>query len=197
LAKKYEAHIIIDEAHSTGVMGKNGSGMICELNLEDAFLARVYTFGKGMGVHGACVCGSLETIEYLINFGRPFIYTTALPIHSIFSIDASFEYLANHIDLQKKLHKNIEYFNQLYDEHFVVKNGMLKPFSDTCIQPVIFPGNEKIKKLAQRFQVAGLDVRPILSPTVKSGTERLRISIHAHNTAEEIERLIGELINSI
>jgi len=99
--------------------------------------------------------------------------------------------------LQKKLHKNIEYFNQLYDEHFVVKNGMLKPFSDTCIQPVIFPGNEKIKKLAQRFQVAGLDVRPILSPTVKSGTERLRISIHAHNTAEEIERLIGELINSI
>ena len=93
LAKKYEAKLIVDEAHSTGVFGENGSGLVCELGMEKDFEARIYTFGKGMGVHGACVCGSQLLIDYLINFGRPFVYTTALPIHSIFSIDATFDYL--------------------------------------------------------------------------------------------------------
>lgn len=193
LTKKHGAHLIIDEAHSTGVIGSQGSGMVCEMNLETNFLARVYTFGKGMGVHGACVCGSKELIEYLINFGRSFIYTTALPIHSIFSIDAAFNYLIENIELQKRLQSNIDYFNERYNDQLKGNSEMYKPFSDTAIQPVVIPGNERIKQIAERIQDAGLDVRPILSPTVKAGTERLRISIHAHNTKDEIDQLINEL----
>lgn len=193
LTKKYGAQLIIDEAHSTGVMGNRGAGMVCEMNLEHEFLARTYTFGKGMGVHGACICGQKELIEYLINFGRPFIYTTAMPIHSIFSIDAAFNYLAENIELQEELQSNIDYFNNRYNEQLSGNAGMHKPFSDTAIQPVVIPGNEKTKRIAERIQQSGLDVRPILSPTVKAGTERLRISIHAHNTKEEIDKLINEL----
>lgn len=193
LTKKYGAQLIIDEAHSTGVMGNRGAGMVCEMNLEHEFLARTYTFGKGMGVHGACICGSYELIEYLINFGRPFIYTTALPIHSVFSIDAAFNYLAENIELQEQLQSNIDYFNIGYNEQLAGNTGMYKPYSDTAIQPVVIPGNEKIKQVGKRIQHSGLDVRPILSPTVKAGTERLRISIHAHNTKKEIDKLINEL----
>ena len=188
LSNKYDAHLIIDEAHGTGVYGKNGSGKICELGLENKFLARVYTFGKGMGVHGACITGSKEMIDFLINFARPFIYTTALPIHSIFSIDASFDYLAENMQIQKDLAEKIDSFNSYFEE----KIGA-KPESRSPIQPIIVPGNEKVKAVSNTLQSEGFDVRPILSPTVKEGSERLRISLHTHNTQEDIKELIDRL----
>ena len=197
LAKKYEAKLIVDEAHSTGVFGENGSGLVCELGMEKDFEARIYTFGKGMGVHGACVCGSQLLIDYLINFGRPFVYTTALPIHSIFSIDATFDYLGENIHLQKTLKENIRFFNELYDEKIGRRDDILKPKSDTAIQPIIVPGSERVKLLASQLQNEGFDVRPIVAPTVKSGQERLRISIHVHNTREDIEGLVSSLSNSL
>ncbi|HEX8039786.1 MAG TPA: aminotransferase class I/II-fold pyridoxal phosphate-dependent enzyme, partial [Chryseosolibacter sp.] len=110
LAHKYEAAIILDEAHSTGVRGPQGAGVSVEQNLHHEIFARIYTFGKGMGVHGACVAGSGTLIEYLVNFARPFIYTTALPQHGIVSIDCAFEYLAAHMGLQKKLKERIDLY---------------------------------------------------------------------------------------
>lgn len=193
LAKLYGGHLIVDEAHSTGVYGKNGAGLVCELGLAREFLARVYTFGKGMGVHGACICGDAALIEYMVNFGRPFIYTTALPIHSVFSIDAAFNYLNENIQLQQRLRDNIEFFNTCYNETLGKNSSWTKPHSETAIQPIIIPGNERIKEVANELQKEGLDVRPVLSPTVKAGTERLRISLHTHNTHEQIEKLIMAL----
>ncbi len=197
ICKPYNAQLIVDEAHSTGVMGTNGAGMVCSMGVEQDFLARVYTFGKGMGVHGACIAGSSALIEYLINFGRAFIYTTALPIHSVFSIDAAFDYIRENHQLQNALQDNIEYFNRQYDLHLAKHKEIHKPFSDTAIQPLIVPGNDRIKIIAQKLQQEGLDVRPILSPTVKAGSERLRISLHAHNTKEEIDQLIQSLTQLI
>jgi 8-amino-7-oxononanoate synthase len=178
-------------------MGTNGAGMVCSMGVEQDLLARVYTFGKGMGVHGACIAGSSALIEYLINFGRAFIYTTALPIHSVFSIDAAFDYIRENHQLQNALQDNIEYFNRQYDLHLDKHKEIHKPFSDTAIQPLIVPGNDRIKIIAQKLQQEGLDVRPILSPTVKAGSERLRISLHAHNTKEEIDQLIQSLTQLI
>ena len=104
LAEKYSATIILDEAHSTGVLGENGSGFAVSNELEKKIPIRVYTFGKAMGVHGACVAGSKTLADYLINFARPFIFTTALSPHSISSIDCSFEYLGAHLELQQRAH---------------------------------------------------------------------------------------------
>ena len=197
LIKQYNAELIIDEAHGTGVLGENGSGLVCELGVEQNLLGRVYTFGKGMGVHGACICGSRDLIDYLINFGRPFIYTTALPIHSIFSIDAAFDFLIENPGLQEQLKSKITKFSQLYHEQISELNGISKPYSDTAIQPIIIPGNNRIKEISNKLQQEGFDVRPILSPTVKAGTERLRICLHTHNSDEEIDKLINTLAKHI
>lgn len=193
LAEKYNAKIIVDEAHSTGLYGTAGSGKLCALGLEEHIFARVHTFGKAMGVHGAAICGSQELMDYLINFARPFIYTTALPLHSVFSIDAAFDHLSENSDLQQQSKDKIFYFNSLFKQKIGTNENMLKLESQTPIQPIVVPGNARVKSIAQSLQVNGFDVRPILAPTVKEGSERLRISIHTHNTEEEIASLINQL----
>ncbi len=194
LAKKYNAHIILDEAHSTGVIGERGAGFAIDEHLHQEIFARVYTFGKAMGVHGACVVGSQKLIDYLINFGRPFIYTTALPSHSVMSIKQSFAYLKRHQYLQDTLNDRIAYFKKEFKKVVGNMPDVMFPDSNTAIQPIIIPGNERIRELAQKLNMSGYDVRPILAPTVKSGKERLRICLHVYNSYEEIDGLIQQLV---
>ena len=182
ICEKYGAYLIVDEAHSTGTFGESGTGWLVENKLDQRVFARVYTFGKGMGVHGACVVGSLTLIDYLINFGRSFIYTTSLPPHSVISIEESFRYLRDHSQLQNQLQDRIQLFKELvYTE------------SNTCIQPILIPGNVEVKKVASNIQEAGFNVRPIVSPTVKPRTERLRICLHTFNADNEIRELAKKL----
>ncbi|MFY0625963.1 MAG: pyridoxal phosphate-dependent aminotransferase family protein [Reichenbachiella sp.] len=193
LAQKYNAKLIVDEAHSTGLYGKNGSGKLCSLGIEENIFARVYTFGKAMGVHGACIVGSKKMIDFLINFARPFIYTTALPIHSVFSIDAAFDFLAKNTLLQKVSKDKIFYFNSCFKSKIKGHSDIQKLESYSPIQPIIVPGNNRVKAIASTLQENGMDVRAILSPTVKEGAERLRISIHTHNSDDEIKSLVDTL----
>ncbi len=184
LAKKYGAEIILDEAHSTGWIGEPGSGLATALHVENEIAIRIHTFGKAMGVHGACVCGSTILIEYLINFARPFIYTTALPPHNILSIACAIDFITGVPELAQKLHNNIFCFLQ-ETENF---QGVSK--NRSCIQSVIVPGNQAVQQAAMQLQKNGFDVRPIRTPTVPIGKERLRICLHAFNTEKEISGLI-------
>ncbi|HEU5292842.1 MAG TPA: pyridoxal phosphate-dependent aminotransferase family protein [Cyclobacteriaceae bacterium] len=188
LAEKYSATIILDEAHSTGVVGKDGAGLAVSLGIETKIPIRIYTFGKAMGVHGACVAGSNNLIDYLINFSRTFIFTTALSPHSIASIDCAFEYLAINLNKQQHLNDRVRHFIEISDS---LKIQKLR--SNTQIQGVVIPGNERIRKVAQELQSNGFDVRPILSPTVAQGSERLRICLHTFNSLEEITQLVQQL----
>lgn len=185
LAEQYEASVILDEAHSTGVMGKGGAGMAVAMGLQDKIAIRIYTFGKAMGIHGACVAGSQVLIDYLINFSRPFIYTTSLPPHSIAAIECAFSHLQNNIHLQNDLATVVN--------RYLATVGTLSNINRTdsrsAIQTILIPGNREVALTAKTLQEAGLDVRPILSPTVKQGTERLRICLHAFNSEGEINRL--------
>ncbi|HYG19682.1 MAG TPA: pyridoxal phosphate-dependent aminotransferase family protein [Ohtaekwangia sp.] len=187
LAKEYGAHIILDEAHTTGVVGPAGSGLAVASGVEQGIDVRIYTFGKAMGVHGACVAGSATLIDYLVNFARPFIYTTALPPHSVASIDCAFQYLGGHPNLQHQLQENVHLFTQAI---WSLKN---RTVSNSPIQTAIFPGNDNVKSAAGQLVNAGFDVRPILSPTVRSGQERLRICLHAFNETEDLLRLASLL----
>ena len=128
---------------------------------------RLYTFGKAMGIHGACIAGSEKLIQYIINFARPFIYTTALAPHSIIAIESAFDYLRENLALQQFLQKNIAAFVN------GVSHLANRTLSTSAIQTVIFPGNENSKRAASTLQHAGFDIRPVLSPTVPTGTERL------------------------
>lgn len=183
LTEKYRATLVVDEAHSTGIVGPAGGGLAVALGLQERIGIRIYTFGKAMGVHGACVSGSHALKQYLINFARPFIYTTALPMHSIVSISSAFHFLRDNPGLQETLRERIASF----------KIGMIGNLqtveSESAIQCIIVPGNERVKSASEYLNTRGFDVRPILSPTVPIGKERLRICLHTFNSPEEIRQL--------
>jgi 8-amino-7-oxononanoate synthase len=190
LAEKYNATIILDEAHSTGSYGENGSGLAVQKKLENKIAVRVYTFGKSMGVHGACVAGSETLISYLINFARPFIYTTAMAPHGLIAIECAFNFLYQNIERQKTLQSKIGLFLDS-----IKKIDLKRVESCSAIQNVIITGNVEVKKLASYLQENKFDCRPILSPTVKEGTERIRICLHSFNSDEEIHSLTSALKN--
>lgn len=184
LTEKYNAYLIVDEAHSTGVWGKQGNGLACDKNLEDKIFARVYTFGKAMGIHGACIAGSEVLINYLINFARPFIYTTSLPPHSLASVKAAFELVKKSDELRASISQKIK----LFKDKFGNSDSLIESCSP--IQVIKTSGNSKTKQLAEKLVSRGFDVRAILSPTVKEGEERLRLCLHVYNTDEEISNLV-------
>jgi 8-amino-7-oxononanoate synthase len=183
LSKQYNAHIILDEAHAIGVVGEFGEGLSQHHNLHDDIFCRVYTFGKACGCHGAAVAGSQQLKDYLINFARSFIYTTALPEHAVAAIQASYETFPFLTEERKHLQSLISLFQQ---SHLRFE----KLPSLTPIQIVVIPGNDEVKKTALLLQENGFDVRAVLYPTVPLNKERLRIVLHAFNTENEVEQLI-------
>ena len=187
ISEKYNCNLVIDEAHALGVFGLNGQGLIQELQQQNKIFARIITFGKGLGCHGAAILGSQDLKDYLVNFARSFIYTTGLSPHSVATIFTAYQALENNTHEIKKLRENIVYFNQ--------EKQMLglKPIfvrSKSAIQSAIIQGNENVKKIAAEIQEKGFDVKAILSPTVPERQERLRICLHSYNTKEEILELL-------
>jgi 8-amino-7-oxononanoate synthase len=189
LCEKYNAHLIIDEAHATGIIGNKGEGLVQMLGLETKCFARVHTFGKACGVHGAVVLGSNNLRDYLINFARSFVYSTALPEQAIAHIKASYELFPGMQKEREQLRKLISHFKQRGSNLNLLN-------SSTPIQGILIPGNKKAKQLADHLRNNKLDVRPILYPTVPKGQERLRIILHSFNTEKEIESLDNSLKNS-
>ncbi|MEO6884109.1 MAG: 8-amino-7-oxononanoate synthase [Bacteroidia bacterium] len=189
LCEKYEAYLIVDEAHATGIFGKKGEGKVTELQLEKKVFARVHTFGKALGCHGAIVLGSNALRNYLINFARSFIYTTALPYHALISINCAYDFLAESNTEKEQLKKII--FQ--YCSEIKTLEGFEKTTNDAPIQCITVPGNQSVKKLASALQNKGFDVRPILSPTVPKNKERLRICLHSFTTESEISTFIKTL----
>lgn len=179
--------LVVDEAHATGIFGE-GRDLVCQLGLEHDVFARIITFGKAIGCHGAAVLGPEVLKSYLVNFARSFIYTTALPPHAVATVLASYQYIKdNGVGLSERLLGNIDYFKKQVseldlDDHFIE--------SQSAIQCALVPGNENVKAIAAALQDEGFEVKPILSPTVKAGEERLRFCLHAHNTKEEISRIL-------
>ncbi len=186
LCEKYNAGLIIDEAHATGVVGERGGGLVQQLNFQQKCFARVHTYGKACGCHGAVVLGSAQLKKYLINFARPFIYSTSLSPTSVNAIAASYK-------IFPFLDKERTHLNQLI-KLFKENSLSYKTLnSDTPIQVVIVPGNDVVKKLASTFQENNLDVRAILYPTVPKNQERLRIVFHSFNTIDEVTQLVKPL----
>ena len=188
LAERFDAAVIVDEAHSVGVNGPAGAGSVAALGLEDRVFARICTFGKALGSHGAAIVGTIGLREYLVNYARSFIYSTALSPHSIEAVRTIYRYLPAIDELRENLSGRIEYFRR-----HVTAAQMQWLDSTTSIQSVIVPGNNEVRRLAGFMKSAGLGVVPIVSPTVPSGTERLRISVHAFNTHDEIDQLFDVL----
>ena len=187
ISEKYECYLILDEAHSLGVFGNQGEGLAQSLGLHDKVFARIMTFGKGLGCHGAAVLGSNELKRYLINFARSFIYTTGLSPHSVATILVAYQHLETEKLAIQKLKQNIQFFNQ---EKMQLGLKPLFVYSKSAIQCAIIPGNEKVKSIANKLQENGFDVKAILSPTIPEGQERLRFCLHSYNSEEEISNVL-------
>ena len=187
LCERYEAQLIVDEAHALGIFGDHGEGLVTMLGLQDKVLATLYTFGKALGMHGAAIACSTTLKHYLINFCRPFIYTTALPSSSLISIDLAYQHNYDAVELRKHLSYLISFFRQQAEELGISlpKGNALSPIQSICI-----PRASRIRQVSQYLQESGFDVRPILSPTVRQNQELLRICIHTFNTEEEISQVL-------
>ena len=189
LCKDHNANLIIDEAHAIGVFGHQGKGLIFDLGLEKDVFARIITFGKALGGHGAAILGSDVLKQFLINFCRPFIYTTGLSPHSLATIFVAHKELNSTKNIES-LRENINTF-KTETERLKIENCFLE--SDSAIQCCIIPGNDYVKDRAIELQAQGFDVRPILSPTVKEGKERLRFCLHSFNSTDEIRQVLKHL----
>lgn len=183
LCEKYNAALIVDEAHATGVVGEEGKGLVQKLNLQKKCFARIHTFGKACGAHGAIVLGSQKLRKYLINFSRQFIYSTALPPSAIEAIAISYKLFPKMEEERKHINELITIFRNANPKYKILP-------SETLIQIVIIPGNEEVKKVAKKLLKNNFDMRPILYPSVPKGQERLRIVLHSFNSVEEVERMV-------
>ena len=191
ICQENKANLIIDEAHAIGVSGQHGNGLVNELQLEDSVFARIITFGKALGCHGAAILGSNDLRDYLINFSRPFIYTTALPPHSLATIKAAYDELTiqnvNEESQIKNLQLNINFFKSE-----IKRLQLIELFikSDSAIQCCIISGNDLVKQISEALKHNDYDVKAILSPTIPKGKERLRFCLHSFNSFKEITEIL-------
>lgn len=171
IIQRYGCYCIVDEAHAFGILGSRGKGWTYQHQLEKEVLAILLPFGKAAGSMGAAIIAEKMLLNLLINNARPFIYTTALPpllLHA--------------------LYHNLLLIFEAEKPRAQLLN-LSQSFHNQWIIPHIIPGNSACKKVAKVLNELGFLVRPILSPTVPEGTERLRIVLHAFNTTEQITEL--------
>lgn len=182
LSKRYGAEVIVDEAHGIGTIGEQGLGLTVELGLQDEVLARVITFGKALGVEGAAVLGKENLKQYLVNFCQSFIYTTGISYPLLAMIDSAVELIAQSQDQIQRLHQNMKCFSEASGRQ------MTSPICSWRIDDTAL-----VKEVCCKINEDGFSVFPIVAPTVKRGTERIRLVLHASNSPEEIIGLVSSI----
>lgn len=182
LCQQYNARLIVDEAHAFGVFS---TGLVDLLGIHHAVFARVVTFGKALGLHGAIILGTDLLRDYLINFARPFIYSTAPPFSQLIAIQTAYKHLLNH----PENHHDLQNKSSLLKANMPPQELLRSSRNPSAIQCVFLDGNDEVLKFSKALQQLGFDIKAIRSPTVPKGKERLRICMHLHNTEQEILEL--------
>ncbi len=185
---QHQCELVVDEAHATGIHGKKGQGLVQAMGLTEHVMARVHTFGKAVGTQGAAIVGSQILKDYLVNFAKPFIYSTAPPPLLLQCIRKSYQKFPSLHQSRQQVKALTQYLeDRLREEAWQVIPG------PGPIKALIMPGNEAVKALSAHLQQAGFEVRPILAPTVPAGQERIRFCLHAYNTFEQLDALLATL----
>ena len=169
VADRHDAILVVDEAHATGVFGPGGAGLAHGLARRDN-LVTLHTCGKALGTEGALLCAPAVACDFLVNRGRPFIFSTAPSPLSAWLVRQAIEIVANEPERQARLHALVRHAAER-----LVPLGI--PASGTQILPVIIGDNERTMRIAGNLQGAGFDIRGIRPPTVAEGTARLRLAI--------------------
>ncbi len=189
LADKYEAAIILDEAHAVGVMGPEGRGIAAEAGIVPYLLAVVHTCGKALGCAGAFVCGPAVLKEHLINHARTFIFSTALPPYFSQQIHAAVQLAAGMETERRELQKRAQHLRSA-----LRAEGFNTADSASQIVPVVFGDVNDTLAAAEHLQHEGFAVRAIRPPTVPEGKARLRLSLTSRIPQHELDRLVKSLV---
>ncbi|KKZ68627.1 8-amino-7-oxononanoate synthase [[Emmonsia] crescens] len=183
-------YMIVDEAHSTGAFGPRGAGIVQELGVESRIFIRLHTFGKALASHGAIVLCSHLTREYLINYARSLIYSTAMGLPSLVSTRAVYDLMSQGVTetLQSQLYELVQYMATGL-KSLQQADPTILTIQHQNRSPIFSLQTAMARELASFLQAEGQIVRAIMPPTVPKGTERVRVCLHARNTFEEIDRL--------
>ncbi|KAF5691255.1 pyridoxal phosphate-dependent major domain-containing protein [Fusarium denticulatum] len=201
--------IIIDEAHSTGLLGKNGRGLVCDLGLEKKVAIRLHTYGKGLGTTGAAILASPSVLDTLLNFARPIIFTTAPSFPMVAAIRAGYKLMESGRtqQLQERVQKLVRMFCDIIRESDIWQDAV---DSGICSIPVsedvetrsfvtqflpVWTRQGQNYFLTMHLHRDGFNATPIDPPVVPRGTGRVRLIIHAGNTDEEVKGLASSVID--
>ncbi|XP_037035775.1 8-amino-7-oxononanoate synthase-like [Bradysia coprophila] len=184
-------HLIVDEAHGTGVFGDHGRGVVQQLNLQDKIFARLHTFSKALASNGAVILGSETLRLYLINYARPFMFSTYMPFSGLALVKTAYKQLESEetVKAQKHLNDLIRHFRETISLPSV---GKLIP-STSAIQGIILSGAAAIKTFEEYLNGRGFRVKAVGFPIVPKGEERIRICFHAHNTVADIDNFVESI----
>ncbi len=189
LKKKYNALLIVDEAHGVGAYGATGAGLCEEQNVSQDVDVIVTTFSKAVGAQGGSISASHEIIDYLINFSRPYIFSTTLSPLLVLAVKNNIEIIRSDrgLKLKNKLKSNINYFCQKAEEIG------LKLISQSAIQPLVIGSATEAKKAYEILLNKGIFIPLIRYPAVPKDSARLRLSLTAQHTEEDILKLVAAL----
>ncbi|WP_026972469.1 8-amino-7-oxononanoate synthase [Aliagarivorans marinus] len=191
VSKQHKAWLMIDDAHGAGVLGEKSSVSCAGLGAEDVQIM-VITFGKAFGVQGAAVLCSEQLREYLLNFARSYVYSTAMPAAQASAVSASLNVMATQPQHRERLSQNIALFRKLAEHQSVPLHA-----SNTAIQPILIGSAAKAQQISLRLKEQGLWVNAIRPPTVPPNTSRLRVTLTAHHSAEDINSLVEALVKEM
>lgn len=188
LCEKYDAYLYLDDAHGFGVLGEHGQGSLNHFNIKSPRIIVMATLGKAAGVAGAFVAGEQVVIDYLIQKAKSYVYSTPAPPALSATLSASVQLIEQGDDLRANLKALIAYLKA----NLKLKKWKLLE-SDTAIQPLIIGGNEESLAVSEYLQTHGILVPAIRPPTVPTGTARLRISLSAAHSLDDVKQLVAAI----
>jgi 8-amino-7-oxononanoate synthase len=188
LCEKYDAYLYLDDAHGFGVLGEHGQGSLNHFNIKSPRIIVMATLGKAAGVAGAFVAGEQVVIDYLIQKAKSYVYSTPAPPALSATLSASVKLIEQGDDLRANLNALIVYLKA----NLKLKKWKLLA-SDTAIQPLIIGGNEESLAVSEYLQTHGILVPAIRPPTVPAGTARLRISLSAAHSLDDVKQLVAAI----
>ncbi|MEA2467389.1 MAG: 8-amino-7-oxononanoate synthase [Thermoleophilaceae bacterium] len=192
LAQRYDARVMVDEAHSTGTVGPGGRGAVADAGLEQEVDIVVGTLGKSLGSYGAYVCCDKPMAKYLVNTARTLIFSTALPPPAVAGAMAALDLLREQPGRVDKLARNAEAMRSA-----LVAEGLDTSVSETQILPLIVGDAATAMDACERALAQGVFCQAIRPPTVPHGSSRLRIAVMASHTKSELRWAAGVLARAI
>ena len=188
LCEQYDAYLYVDDAHGFGVLGEHGKGCLSHFNIKSPRIIMMATLGKAAGVAGAFVAGEQVVIDYLVQKARSYVYSTPAPP----ALSATLIQSVTLIEQGDDLRAHLQHLIATLKASLQLKNWVLMP-SDTAVQPLVIGNNHAAVSLSEHLQKLGVLVPAIRPPTVPKNTARLRISLSAAHSEQDVIKLASAL----